>query len=108
MATLTVQDITSAGLEPSYVSAAAQGDVFANDGKTLVHLKNGSEGAITVTIAAQNACSLGVLHDVTIALAAGKEAMAGPFVRTIYNNGSGMVALTYSGVTSLTVGALSL
>ena len=108
MATLTVQDVNSGGAVPTYAAAAGGGDQFSNDGKTMIHVKNGSGGSITVTVASQVSCSQGATHNTAVAIAAGAEKMIGPFPTDRYNDANGFVQLTYSGVTSLTLGAFQL
>src|SRR5436853_540222 len=101
MATLTVQRPALTGITPSYAAAAGGGDVFANDGYTVAHIKNASVGSITVTAAAPGAFNAAV----AVAIPAGEERIIGPFTdKQRFNNGSGQVALTYTGVTTLTVG----
>lgn len=114
MATLTVQDLVkSGGLEATYAAAAVGGDVMPNDGRTLLHVKNGSGGNITVTAAAViTSVDLGPTYgpytraNVAVQVDAGEERFIGPFPQQAFNNASGQVAMTYSGVTSLTVAAL--
>jgi hypothetical protein len=109
VATLTVQDITTAGQVPaSLVAAAGGGDQFPNDGRTMFEVANGSGGSITVTFASQKPCDQGSTHNTAVAVAAGATKRIGPFDPTRYNDGNGMVQVTYSGVTSLTVGVSSL
>lgn len=113
MATLTVQTLDlSTGLAPTYAAAGAGGDEYANDGKTYCHLKNASGGSITVTVAVQQTSianpqfGFAVPAARTFAVAAGAERII-PFLATgLYNNTNNRVALTYSGVTSLTVAAI--
>jgi hypothetical protein len=107
MATLTVQDVSTAGLEATYAAAAGGGDQFANDGKTLIHVKNGSVGDITVTIVSQRACDQGSTHNTAVVVTAAEERFIGPFEVSRYNDASGFVQLTYSGVTSLTIRPMS-
>ncbi|MHB0934897.1 MAG: hypothetical protein ACYC6A_00780 [Armatimonadota bacterium] len=107
MATLAVQVVNTTGVVPSYNAAAELGDEFVNNGKTFIHVKNGGAAPITVTVAAQNACSLAVLHDVAVVIANAAEKMIGPFSRTVYNDGDGNAQLTYSDHTSVTVAVLS-
>jgi hypothetical protein len=113
MATLTVQTIDlSTGLAPTYAAAAAGGDEYANDGKTYAHLKNGSGGAITVTVTPVAT----VIDDPqfgrivpaarTFSVGAGAERIIPYLGQAGYNNANNRVALTYSGVTSLTVAAI--
>lgn len=110
-AVLTVTDVTEAGVAMTLASAAGGGDSFANDssGRTFLVVTNGSGGSITVTITPATA-SVFVPGHGTLTKAAGGAAVAagvtkifGPFPTT-YNDSSGRVAVTYSGVTSLTVG----
>lgn len=109
MATLTVHDISTAGVTPVYAAAAGGGDQFPNDGKTLVHLKNASGGIITATFVAQVACNRGTVHSsaVAVPITTG-EKWCGPFDPAIYNDANGMCQITYSGVTTFTVAVGSL
>lgn len=107
MATLSVQTIDRAGdgLTPAYSAASGGGDVFPNTGREFVLVKNASGGSITVTATTpQTVAGLGVADETYVIPAAG-ERMIGPFPPSTFNNPSGQVALTYSGVTSLTLGA---
>ena len=112
MATLTRQKAVLTGLTPSYASCAGGGDVVDNsDGKTFLHVKNGSGGSITVTVTAQSTSLSTTTHglltvsNVAIAIGAGSERIIGPFPKQAYNNASKQLAITYSGVTSLTIAA---
>lgn len=109
MATLTVQTSLLTGVTPSYAAAAGGGDEFANDGRTMLHLKNGSGGTTVVTVNSLVTCSQGVDHDSVTSIGAGAEAMIGPFDVTRFNDTStGRAAITYDGVTSLTLGAFKI
>jgi hypothetical protein len=103
MAVLTVQDISLAGVTPSYAAAAAAGDTFANDGKTLLHVKNTGTQK-TVTVAIPVACSQGQTHTTAVIVPATTgDKMIGPFPPERYNNASGLVSMTYSSETAVTV-----
>lgn len=117
MATLTRQTIVEAGLTPTFASCAGGGDVVDNsDGKTFLYVKNGSGGSLTVTIAAASGASsisdpkYGTLSKSAVAKAvgAGADAIIGPFKKQGFNNSSEQLAITYSGVTSLTIAALKI
>lgn len=115
MALLTRQKALEAGLTPSYAAAAAGGDTVDNsDGKTWIHVKNGGGASITVTITAQTVTTedpkLGTLAKANIAraIAAGAEAIIGPFKKQAFNNGSNQIAISYSAVTSVTIGAFTI
>jgi hypothetical protein len=115
MAALTIQSIVPAATTPTYAAAAAGGDTVAcpTDQLTFVHVKNGSGASITVTVAAAitsvpNALAgTQTVANNAIAIAAGTERMIGPFPQA-FIDGNGNVNLTYSAVTSLTLGAFRL
>lgn len=107
MATLTVQNMVgTSGVVPTYASAAGGGDKFANDGKTLLHVKNDDVSPITVTITGRQACNQGTTHNLTMTVAGGAEKMIGPLDQGRFNDASGLVDVGYSAVTSVTVAAL--
>lgn len=106
MAALTVQDVTAAGITPVYVAASATGDSFPNNGRVMLHVKNGGASPITVTIVSAKTCNFGFQHDITVTVNASSEKMIGPFPPERFNNDQGMVQVNYSAVTSVTVAAL--
>lgn len=113
MATLTVQSIDlTTGLAPTYAAAAAGGDEYANDGKTYLHVKNGGGSSITVTVtptaSATDDPQFGRIIPAARAftVANGAERILPFFAQGGYNNANGRVAVTYSGVTSVTVAAI--
>lgn len=107
MATLTVQDVTTAGVAPTYAAATSGGDQFANDGATMLHVK-AAAATVTVTIASQVACSQGSTHNKTVVVSSTGEQMIGPFDVARYSDANGRVQVTYSQVTSVTVGVFQL
>ena len=113
MAELTLQQITEAGDSGvTYTSAEAGGDTADNGGTTFLHIKNGSGESITVTITAETtSVDSNIYGDLTkanasIVVSASGEAFIGPFKPSAFNNNDGEIAITYSGVTSLTIAAL--
>ena len=113
MAELTVQQITETGGAATYVAAAGGGDTADNNGHLFLHIKNsGAEESITATITAlTTTVDSGMYGDLTkanaiIAVAASGEAFIGGFAPAAFNDGNGEIAITYSGVTSLTIAAL--
>jgi hypothetical protein len=114
MATLTIQNLVTTGsLQPTYAAASGGGDVMPNDGKTVLHVKNGGGGSINVTITAQVATrdagpGFGpyTRADLVVAVPAAEERIIGPLPRIAFNNASAQAAIAYSGVTSVTVAAL--
>ena len=97
------------------VAANAGGDTIKNeDGKAALLIHNGSGGSITVTAVVQNptieSAQLGTVTKASVALAvaAGTRAILSKLPPAFYNNGNGELVITYSGVTSLFVQAISL
>ena len=105
MAALTVSAIVITGLDSSalFVSAAGGGDTFVNAGQEFIYIKNGSGGSIDVTFTTAGTYKNIALEDPVVAVGAGGEEIIGPFAVGAFNNSSGLVAVGYSGVTSLTV-----
>jgi hypothetical protein len=109
MATFTVQNIAlSTSLTPSYAAAAGGGDDFVNNGRTFLHIKNGSGAPIVATVDSLVNCSQGSDHNIDITIPAGSEEMCGPFNTGRFNDADSKVSITYDGVTSLTVAAIAL
>ena len=113
MAELTLQQITEAGGSVTYSAAAGGGDTADNGGSTFLHIKNGgAEESLTATITAQTtSVDSSIYGDLTkanasIVIVAGGEAFIGPFKPSAFNDGNGEIAITYSGVTSVTIAAL--
>jgi hypothetical protein len=108
MALLTVQKSkANTALVTAYGTAAAGGDTFANDGATSLYVKNGGASVCNVTIASPVKCSHGSNHDVIVAVAAGQTIQIGPFPQNRFNNDTGLITVTYSQVTTVTVAAVS-
>lgn len=108
MAELTVQEIVVTGLEETLASAAALGDTFKNDGRTYFHCLNGSGADITLTFTTPGKIGGVAIADPTVVVTAGEHRLVGPFNPSIFNNSSGLVAVGYSAVTTVTVSAVRL
>lgn len=108
MAELTVQEITVAGLEDTYASAAGGGDTFKNDGKTFFECINGAGSDVTLTFTTPGKVGGVAIADPTVVVTAGERRKIGPFDPSIFNNSSGLVAVAYSSATSVTVAAIRL
>lgn len=111
MATLTVYTApgAGAGVAVTAASAAGGGDVFPNNGKTLVEITNGGGSSITPTFAATGVLPSGAaISSVATAVAAGATRVFGPFPPNEFNNSSGQVAITYSSATSVTLRVISM
>jgi hypothetical protein len=101
MALLPTQSIDADGLAPAYVSAAGGGDTCAPS--TFLHVKNGSGAPITVTLATPGKVAGLDIADRPVSVPAAGERMIR--VGDEYRNpATGLCAITYSGVTTLTIG----
>lgn len=104
MAVLTVQDATRAGVTPTWNTAAAGGDSFANDGKVIAIVKNsGTEKTLTIPLVETVDGQTPASKTVTIPATTG-EKLIGPFPTIVYNDANGRVNFTYSLETGVTVG----
>lgn len=107
MATLAVTQLTPAGaVEPALTAAAGGGDQFPNNGRTYFKCTNGGGAPITVTVVAQRACDQGSIHSITNSITNATTELMGPFTDR-YTDANGFVQVTYSAVTTVTVGAFS-
>jgi hypothetical protein len=106
VATLATQSIARAGIVPAYAAAAGGGDRFTPGARTFLHVKNGSGGSITVTVVTPRTDQWGnAIADNAVAIAAGVEKMMGPYPPESYGAvADGLADITYSGVTTLTIG----
>lgn len=111
MALLAVQQATLSGTPITYAAAAAGGDTFAPPGGTSTHLrvKNGGGSAITATLAFPGTTSYGVAKPAkqSASIAAGAEVAIGPIPAEAVDTSTGLVSVTYSGVTTVTVAVVS-
>lgn len=108
MATLSVQTIGAAGLDPTYATASGGGDKLKPGPTTFIHVINGGESSVTVTLVAPGNYYGSVANpDPTYTVEAAGEKMipvpASPFANAA---DSGLASVTYSGVTDVTVAAL--
>lgn len=109
MADLVVKKVVLAGLnpmDPVYVACTVGGDAVLNSGSTFLHVINGHSGAWVVTVNSIAACNQGFDHDAAVSVPAGEERMIGPFDRGRFNDAGGKLAITYDGVTALTIAAI--
>jgi len=93
---ITVQSMTSAGLEVTYGAANADGNYFTNNGRTWLRVKNADTANHAVLIDSPNACDQGFYHDVTVQVPAHTGIVdIGPFVSSRFSDTSGYVDITY-------------
>ena len=114
MATLTAQQISQAGLKPTYITPAAAGDLLANTAKQFFHVQNDSGATITATVVPVVTTVidplLGTLvkENAVLSLTAGQEGFLGPFEVDAFNAADGTITITCSATTSVKLAALYL
>ena len=106
---LTVYEISLAGVTPSFVAAEADGNMWLGRGNEFIVVKNGSGGAINVTVQAPNYWKGVALEDQVVSVGAGSEEWIGPFPQGAFAQGAdGKVYVDYATVTSVTVAVVRL
>lgn len=112
MAELTVQNIAQGGLEATFAAATdTTGDIFINDDRTFLWIKNGDSGDIVASIAAVKASSkvdgLGTITHAAleVTVTAGEERLI-KVPAGIYNNTAGKATVICDSVTSITLAAI--
>ena len=109
MALLAHQQIAATGTAVSHAAAAGGGDTVTPDDRVFLWVKNASGGAITVTVAVPGTFYAQALADIAVSVPATTgERLIGPLDRKLADPSTGVVNITYSGVTSLTVAAVRL
>lgn len=107
---IAVQEIQFLGSGAIAFTAAdaTNGMMFPNDGRTVLLIKNGGAGAITVTVTSVPD-EYGRTGDLIISVAAGEERIVGPLRPALFNQRSGAdqgtVYVGFSAATSVTVAA---
>jgi len=103
---INYQQVVRTGLEETLEAANVDGNKIANDGRILLHVKNGGASPITVTVQTPGTVDGLSVSDMTIVVTNAEERFIGPFPPGIYNQSDGSVYVDYSAVTSVTVAAL--
>lgn len=107
MAALATQVVTrdGTGLNPTYAAAAGGGDTVKPGDRVFLHVKNGHSSPQTVTVATPGNVAGLAIADLAIAVPNAGERMIGP-IDGNFRAANGLAAITYSGVTSLTIAAI--
>ncbi len=111
MPTLVVNQVSQAGLrdDNALVAAAGGGDAFAPGANVFVRINNGGGASITATFATPGSIGGLTIADGGGAVTNAQSRLFGPFPGELYADPTtGLVVLTYTGVTSVTVGVFKL
>lgn len=108
MATITPTAVSTAGASLTLAAASGGGDTIATNNlpRVVFVVRNASGGSINVTLAGAVPCSQGSTHNVVVACPAGQDTDIAIPAQCV-NTTTGNVAVTYSAVTSITVGAIN-
>jgi hypothetical protein len=106
MATLTTLQVLQAGTVPATVSAAAGGDKVVPGDNVWLEVTNGGGAPITVTATSGTVTNYGTNADLVVTVANGATKRIGPLsAQRFAAVADGLVAITYSAVTTVTVAA---
>lgn len=110
MATLTATAISRAGVTVTLAAATVGGDALTNTGKEYLEVLNSDSSSTTLTLHFNSTSTVDgqTATNRTVAVAASARKLIGPFPPSEYNDASGLVQITYSSVTALTIGAFKL
>lgn len=110
---ITVQDVNKTGLSPTYAAAdATNAMMFKNDGHTILHVKNGGAGAVSVTVVSIED-PYDRLGDVVVSVPAAGERVIGVFKGFLFNQkpgsaNAGKIHVDFDIATTVTVAALKI
>lgn len=111
MATLTTQDVTRAGITPTYAAASAGGDSFTPGNDVWLHVKNTNAASRTVTVDTPRTviADVDMGNPVVTVPATTGDKMMGPFPVSIFaQTNDGLADITYSADAGVTVAVLKL
>jgi len=100
---LVVTTVDDLAVMTGGTACGALGDKFANTGQEVAVFANASDAAITITFVTQSTVDGRAVADRTASIPAGSLAVYGPFPQGDYNDTSGLLNMTYSTETLLTV-----
>lgn len=102
MATVSAQQVSTAGITPTYNSASGGGDKFPAGDDIEVEIVNGSGGSLTATFTTPGNVGGNAIADLAITVADGARKKVGPFPRSIYGDADGLVSVAWSATSSVT------
>lgn len=110
MSTLAYRKVAIGGTNPQYAAASAGGDKVAANPRGFLLVRNGGGSSITVTVAVPGNTKYGqAAPDVAVTVPNATDRLIGPFPDDLADRATdNLVAITYSGVTSVTVAAIEI
>ncbi|MCA1571914.1 MAG: hypothetical protein LC798_16705 [Chloroflexi bacterium] len=106
MALLQPQQVVPTGLNPGMQAATAGGDKVLPSATTWLRVTNAGAGSVTVTVETAAPSTLEDRPNVVVVVPADGSRMIGPLSEPRFSGSvDGLASVTYSGVTSVTVGA---
>lgn len=105
MALIAVQPLPTSGLAPTLAAASAGGDTAPIGSQFLLVVRNGGGAPVTVTVVTPGTTKGLAIADAALAIPAGGEGFI-PLDSIYRNPSTGRADITYSAVTSVTVGVL--
>lgn len=107
MALLTTVTAAALGSNPGYVAANAGGDTMQYSPNTGLHIRNASGGSVTVTVVVPGNTQFSQPQpDYTVAVPAGTDRVVS-LRPELVDSATGLISVTYSAVTSVTVAVVS-
>lgn len=107
MATVAPQRPNLTGLAANFAAASVGGDKFDPGERVMLHVKNASAGAVTVTIETPNTILGLAVADAQVSVPAGGERYIGPFPREHFAGSDGLVSVTWSATASVTFAVIA-
>jgi len=106
MALLTPQMSTPTGTVLTFAAASAGGDTFTPGSTSILLVRNSDASSKTVTVVTPGTIYGNAIPDIATTVAAGATTAIGPFLSDLVNTATGLIDITYSAVTSVTVAAV--
>lgn len=111
MALINVSSISPAGTQASPVAASGGGDTVRCGERTFIHVANDGGGSVTVTVddtkTKRPAGAAEFDPNLEVVIAPGTSKFIGPLPSSRFASDSGLAAVSYSGVSDVTVSALT-
>ncbi len=114
---ITPESLSSAGIEPTFTAAVADGHKIPNNGKLILYVKNTNAASRTITVQTPGEIDGDLtIEEREVVVAATSERVIGPFDQGVYNMGSeaaaeserNMIYVDYSVTTDVTISPLKI